>query len=289
MKYLKFCPFYLLSLLPFRFIYFISDIAFVVIYYLIKYRRKVVNANLENAFPDKTKVEIRRIERNFYKHFCDVFLETVKCLTISKKMVNKRFRIKNLSMIDEAHQQKKSIIVYTAHHGNWEWLSFLPLFLPHQVTAFYQELSNSYFDDLMKVIRSRFGVLCVKSNQGYKTLVKFEKEKILTLNCLIGDQSPGKTASKHWVNFLNQESAFLAGTDRIAKKLKYMMIFASMQKKERGKYELEFLLLESNPEQVDSSKIIKSYANKLEDSIKKSPELWLWSHKRWKLTKPDKK
>lgn len=269
--------------------YLVSDFVFILIYYFIKYRRGVVRSNLENSFPDKTKTEIIRIEKKFYKHFCDLIFETIKALTISEKTIKKRFRIKNKEIIEQAYFRNESVIMYTGHYGNWEWLSFLALFLSHQTTTFYQKLSNSYFNDLMLVIRSRFGAICIESAQGYRALIKFREEKQLTFNCIIGDQSPSKTSSIHWVNFLNQETAFLVGAERIAKKTNYLLVYPSIKKERRGIYELEYKLISNNPKQMEKSEIINLYAQKLEESIILSPELWLWSHRRWKLTKPNKK
>jgi KDO2-lipid IV(A) lauroyltransferase len=242
--------------------------------------------NLENSFPDKSTVEIVEIEKGFYKHFCDVFFEIFKVLTISKGAIPKRLFVKNIELIEELYRQKKSVILYSAHYGNGEWFALLPIFVPHKGTGFYKKLSNNYFDQLMQIIRCRFGAIGVESSHGYKTLVNLQQNKVLTLNCVISDQSPVKEASKHWVKFLNQETAFLIGADRIAKKLNYVVIFASFQKIKRGKYEVEFILIEEEPNQKESTEIIDKYAEALEDVINKSPELWLWSHRRWKLTKP---
>jgi KDO2-lipid IV(A) lauroyltransferase len=248
-----------------------------------------VRFNLKNSFPDKTIIEIIQIEKKFYKHFCDISFESIKALTISKKSIAKRFQIKNKNLIDELYSQNKNIILYTSHYGNWEWLSFSPLFLPYQIQTFYQELSNSYFNDLMLVLRSRFGTWCVESNQGYKTMVKLQQEGTLTMTCMIGDQSPKKQSSKHWVKFLNQETAFLIGPDRIAKKLNQTLLYASFKKPRRGKYEMEFISIEDSPNQCKSEELINKYVKLLENTIIETPELWLWSHRRWKLTNPNKK
>lgn len=244
-----------------------------------------MSTNLERAFPDKSKTERIRIEKRFYKHLCDVFFETIKSLTISGTQIDKRFIIKNSKMIEELYAQNRSVILYAAHYGNWEWLGFLPLFIPYQASAFYQKLSNKYFDDLMQLIRSRFGVICFESKDGYKKLVKLGNEKKPTFNYIIGDQSPTNNSSKHWVKFLNQETAFLVGADRIAKKLNNVIIFPTFLKHKRGKYELEFSFVTSTPNGTVSSEVIEAYSRMLEESILKSPELWLWSHRRWKLTK----
>lgn len=288
MKYIKFLPFYILSILPLGCLFVVSDFMFVIIYYIIGYRRKVVRLNLKNAFPKKTEQEIIQIEKKFYQHLCDIIFEILKGLTMSKKTIAQRFRIKNIEMIEELHTREKNIILYTAHFGNWEWLGFLSLFIPYKTqTTFYQKLSNAYFNELMLLIRSRFDCICIESKQGYKTLIKLRQEKKLSITAIIGDQCPGGDASKHWVEFLNQDTAFLVGADRIAKKLNYEVIFVAFQKIKRGSYEIEFIPIENNSQLNKSEEMINQYAQCLETAIIQSPELWLWSHRRWKLDKPE--
>jgi Kdo2-lipid IVA lauroyltransferase/acyltransferase len=280
---LKFLPFYALSVLPMFMLYGISTIAFLIIYYLVKYRRGVVTTNLKNSFPLKNEAELNLIRKKFYRHFCDLMFESIKVLTISKKGLKKRFHIKNPELIQEYYNKKRSIVLYTAHHGNWEWLAFLPLFIPHQATAFYQPQSNKYFDKLMKILRERFGVICVESNRGYKAILEFDQKNILTMNYIIGDQSPRKDSTKHWIRFLNQDTAFLIGADRIAKKSNQVVLFPVYRKKIRGHYEVEFRIIEENCRDTEGYAIIDKYARLLEESINNSPEMWLWSHRRWKL------
>ena len=283
-KYLKYFPFYMLSVIPLQGLYLISDFIYFMSYHLIKYRRNVVRTNLKNSFPDKTETEIVDIEKKFYKHFCDVAVESIKALTISNKQISKRFRVKNKELIEGLFKQKKNIILYAAHYGNWEWLSFLPLYIPYQSLTFYQKLSNDYFDELMQIIRNRHGAWCVESHQGYKTLVRLKNENAITVTGIIGDQSPGKQSSKYWVNFLNQQTAFLVGADKIAKKLNQTVVYVSFQKLKRGVYEIAFESF--GDEHNKSEDIIDKYAAALERSIINAPELWLWSHRRWKLTRP---
>lgn len=285
MSKVKFFPFYILSIIPFPGMYFLSDIAYIILFYVVRYRRKVVRSNLLLAFPEKSNQEIVSIERKFYRHFCDIFFESVKVLTISKKSISKRFVLKNPEILLEFYQKKKSIILYTAHLGNWEWLTFLPLSLPHQVTAFYQPLSSKYFDQLMNLVRSKYGVDCVESAKGYKALLQYDRQNIITLNLIIGDQSPSGNSSKHWSKFFGQDTAFLIGADRIAKKSNQAVVFPYFKKTKRGCYEISFELLEENPKSNTNQQVIEKYALALERSIKKSPEQWLWSHRRWKLKK----
>lgn len=286
MKYLKFFPFYLLSLLPLSFLYVISDCLFFILYYLIGYRRKIVRSNLKNSFPNKTIEERNRIEKEFYKHFSDVAFETIKKLTITKKGVLKRVKVKNTDLITELFNKKKNIILYASHYANWEWLTCLEFYTPYKTQTFYKKISSSYFNDFMLLMRSRFGVTCIESRLGYKTLVATQQQQNgLTLTCLIGDQSPLRKSTKEWVTFLNQETAFLAGADRIAKKLNYAVIVPVFHKYGRGKYEIDFSLITTNAREMESEDIIKAYAKTLEEAIIKQPELWLWTHRRWKLTK----
>ncbi len=287
MKYksrIKFFPFYLISLLPMPVLYVLSSLTYAVLYHIVRYRRLVVRENLKNSFDTLSNLELREIERGFYAHFCDIMVEAMKCLTISKSHINKRFKVKNIELIQKYYDQNKSIILYTAHQGNWEWVSFLPLFVPYKFTAFYQPLSNRYFDELMKLIRERFGTICIESNKGYRSIIEFEKKEILTLNCIIGDQSPKEESPKFWVQFLNQETAFLTGAEKIAKRNNQVLVFPSFRKLKRGYYELEFQKIEERPETRDNFDMVNTYAQLLEKAIRRAPKLWLWSHRRWKLT-----
>ena len=289
MKKLKFLPFYFFSLFPLSCLYLISDICFIAVFHLFRYRREVVRTNLINSFPNKSITEIKVIERKFYQHFCDIVFESIKALTINKKSISKRFHLKNKELIEQFHKENRNIIMYAAHYGNWEWLSFLPLFLSYKTTSFYKPLSNKYFDQLMKLLRSRFGVLCFESGNGYKTLLKLDQKNILSLNCIIGDQSPLKSPTNYWKIFLNQKTAFLIGADKIARKSNQVVIFPFFQKIKRGIYEITFKIITEFPKQNATHEIIDKYAQVLEKNINNSPELWLWSHRRWKLSMPEGK
>ncbi|MCT4622177.1 MAG: lipid A biosynthesis acyltransferase, partial [Schleiferiaceae bacterium] len=160
MKYLKFFPFYLISLIPLRVLYGLSSAMFFVLYHIIKYRRDVVSGNLNRSFPEKSEMEIKEIEKKFYKHFCDIAIESIKGLTMSKKLMSKRLKIKNLSLVEDLFKKNKSVIMYTAHIGNWEWLNVLPTMVPYKTQSFYQKISSNYYDQFMLDLRSRFGMNC---------------------------------------------------------------------------------------------------------------------------------
>lgn len=284
---IQFFPLYQLSYLPLGFLYLFSDFACFILYRILKYRKAVVRTNLINSFPDKNIEEIKKIEKAFYQHFCDTFIESLKSLSISEKEAKARYKVINPELAQKYYDLNKSITLYSAHQGNWEWLGYLPLYVSHQMTSFYQPLSSGYFDRLMLQIRRRFGVICIESSKGYRTITKLKEDGILTMNIIIGDQSPMKNSSKHWLQFLNQHTAFLIGADRIAKKSEHIVLFPCYTKLKRGYYQVEFKLITDETISKSGNEVIDKYAALLEEAIQKSPEMWLWSHRRWKLKAED--
>tara|TARA_R110000868_G_scaffold366839_1_gene629764 strand:- start:4168 stop:5076 length:909 start_codon:yes stop_codon:yes gene_type:complete len=290
MKYLsrfKFLPFYAISLLPMWALYRVSDIMYFLVFHVVGYRKKVVFTNLRNSFPFKSDEEIKQIAKDFYRHFCDIVLESFKRLTIGEKAIKKRLLIKNPELIEQYVNDERSILMYTGHQGNWEWLVFLPLMFPYSSNTFYKPIKNKYFEELFKNMRERFGVNCVESDRGFRTIIDNHQKNVLTLNCMIGDQSPTKKSFKYWHNFLNQETAFLIGADKIAKRTDQVVIFPFFKKLRRGYYELEFRIIEDHPQIKNNFEILEKYVQQLEQAIVSAPELWLWSHRRWKLKKED--
>ncbi|MCM4170749.1 hypothetical protein DHD32_04615 [Arenibacter sp. TNZ] len=286
MKYLsrfKFLPFYAISLLPMWALYIVSDFMYFLVYHVVGYRKKVVFNNLRNSFPSKSDDKIKQIGKDFYRHFCDIALESFKRLTIGEKAIKKRLLIKNPELIQQYINDDRSILMYTGHQGNWEWLVFLPLMFPYTSNTFYKPIKNKYFEELFKNMRERFGVNCVESDKGFRTILDNHQRKELSLNCMIGDQSPTKNSSKYWYNFLNQDTAFFVGADKIAKKTDQVVLFPFFKKLKRGYYELEFRIIDDQPQLRSNFEILEKYAQQLEQAIVSAPELWLWSHRRWKL------
>ena len=280
---IKFLPFYLLSVLPMSLLFILSDMTFILIYYLIGYRKKVVLENISGAFPTKSEKEVKAIAKDFYRHFCDIIFESIKRLTISKRAIRKRLKIKNPELVENYLNERRNILLYTAHQGNWEWLIFLPIYFPYHSNTFFTPLKNNYFNELFRLMRERFGVHCVPSNNGYRTIIGDARTNDLTMNCIIGDQSPHSQSSLHWYNFLNRDTAFFTGADKIAKKINPVILFPFFKKVKRGYYELEFQLIDENPRERRNLEVVERYAKQLEGAIIKSPEMWLWSHRRWKL------
>lgn len=277
--------FFLISLLPLSLLYLISDIAYIVVFYLVSYRKKIVFDNISEAFPEKSIKDIHLISRQFYKHFCDNIFETIKLLTISQTSLLKRYQITNPELVNKLFDEKKNVIQYMAHYANWEWNAVLPLLIKYKVLTFYQTLRNSKIDELTKKVRERFGIVASESEKGFKTMLGFWKKGINTYTLMVGDQSPHVGRDKHWIKFLNHDTAFLTGTDRIARKFDHIIIFPFIKKVKRGYYQIELIVLQENSKDSLHGEIIENFARQLEKNIYHDPALWLWSHRRWKLNK----
>lgn len=281
---IKYLPFYFLSILPMPILFLLSDISFLLIYHLLGYRKKIVFENLKNSFPENNAIEIQKIARGFYRHFCDLMFESIKGLTISRKEIKNRLHIQNPGLVHKYLEDQRDIMLYTAHQGNWEWLIFLPLFFPYYSNTLYRPLKNNYFNGLLQLIRQRFGVHLIEERKGYRTIVKLKEAKVPMMNCIIGDQSPSRKSAKYWFTFMNRETAFYGGPDTIAKRTDQVVLFPNFHKLRRGRYQLRFDLITDNPRSDNGSGLVEKYVRQLEIAIRKSPELWLWSHRRWKLS-----
>ncbi|MEP0305394.1 MAG: lipid A biosynthesis acyltransferase, partial [Maribacter dokdonensis] len=257
MKYLRFFPFYVLSILPFWILYMISDITYFLTYYILGYRKKVVCKNLHLAFPNKSEKEINSIAKKFYKHFCDMFFESIKLLTIKPSEIENRFKINDLSQLTDHLKNNENIMLYTAHQGNWEWLTTVPLFLEVNCNTLYKPLSNTYFNDLFILMRERFNVHCIPSNKGYRHLLHLKNNNVVSMNCVIGDQSPLGKSGKSQTQFFNQQTSFFTGAAKIAKKTDSIIFLPYLKKIKRGTYELFFETIVNSASNLDEQNIIE--------------------------------
>lgn len=273
---------YLLSLLPFRLLYFISDGLYFLLYHVIGYRRDVVNANLKNCFPEKTTAEIIKLEKKFYRYYCDLLLETFKTLTISPKKMLQHCRLDQAAdlLFKQLAADHKSIIIVMGHKGNWEWAgNTFSLCCQHQLYVIYHPLTNTYFNGLICKMRQRFGTRLIPMKDTFRDILKNRHE--LNATAFIADQSPNP-ASAHWMNFLKQDTAVFMGTEKIAQKIKYPIVFVSVKKLTRGYYLLMAEVLQAPPYAGTEGSITETHTRKLEADIMEQPETWLWTHKRWK-------
>lgn len=261
-------------------LYILSDICCVILYRVVGYRTKVVRENLQKSFPEKTKEELLHIEKAYYKHLCDVFLETFKKLTISEEEIKKRFRIVNPELIEKHIQNKQSMLMYMGHCGNWEWggmvfaLSFdIPLY------SLYKPIANKRFEEFTNTkIRTRGGLKLVPMQQALRHLIAHKNEP--TATTFIADQASAPESSP-WITFLNQDTTVFDGVEKLAEKFNYPVIYVSIKKTARGYYQMEFTEL-----QAADTPITLQFFQVLERDIKLQPEIWLWSHRRWKFKRP---
>jgi KDO2-lipid IV(A) lauroyltransferase len=277
---------YLITLLPLRVLYLFSDLFYLVLYYLAGYRRKVVAANLRNAFPEKSEAERKKIERGFYKHLCDLIVETLKAKHMSPKQISQRLVVRDLSSVDRLYKDGKNLIALTSHYNNWEWFSAVPLAIPYKILTVYKPLTNKYFDHFILNLRTKFGVWASPMQNILRDMLKFRNEKILTISGFIADQTPPPDEHAYWTTFLNQETGFFRGAEKLAVKYDMPVIFVNITKIKRGYYEVAFELITDQPGKEAPGFVTSRYAEKLEAVIKEKPDYWLWSHRRWKYKKP---
>lgn len=279
---------YLISILPFWVLYGISDFFFIIVFYITGYRKKVVVENLRNAFPEKSEEDIQRITKQFYHHFCDVIFETIKLLTISIPEFKRRcvYDEDAIKTFNRFFDKKQSIVGVMGHCGNWEWAAIAHQFyFTSLITGVYHPLSNKSFDDFMLKLRSRLGGQIIPMNQVYKQLLILREKKIPTTLGLIADQT-APPESAYWTKFLNQDTPVFYGTEKIAKKFNYPVVFLSVKKTKRGYYTLSTHVITENPKDLADGLISELHTRQLEKNIREQPYNWLWSHRRWKHKKP---
>lgn len=272
------------SLLPLRVLYLFSDIFYYILYYIIRYRRKVVRMNLRNAFPEKDEVEIAHTERKYYRHMCDLFVEMYRMWHMSEKEMKKRCVFKNSDVVRKYFAQGKSVIGVLGHYGNWEWMSSYSLWMDDGLVfyALYKPLHNRVLDRMMLRIRSRFRAKLIAKDDILRQIVNDKRAGQLFLAGFIGDQTPNTSNLNFWMDFLNQDTPVLIGTEKIARKFDLPVISLHMRCVRRGYYEVSFVDLCAEPKTLEPGELTRMHTRILEQAIRDVPELWLWSHKRWK-------
>jgi KDO2-lipid IV(A) lauroyltransferase len=275
---------WLLSWLPLRVLYLISDVICPVLHYVVRYRVRVVRRNLSQAFPHKTEAERRTIERRFYHHLCDYGLETLWLMHASKKAIKKHIHFDNIDLLLSTGRDGKNVIALFGHYCNWEWVCSIPLFMDDtmRVATLYKPLKSRFFDKMLLDFRSKFGTECVAKNRVMRAIVQFGREHTPFVLAFIADQTPSAGNIRYWTTFLNQDTPFLTGWESIAKKSNAIVVFLNMQKVRRGFYQCRVEQLSDAPQQVTEYALIEKYARKMEENILLDPAHWLWTHKRWK-------
>ncbi|MEZ3575906.1 MAG: lysophospholipid acyltransferase family protein [Muribaculaceae bacterium] len=273
--------------LPLRVMYVLADIAFVLVYYVARYRRRVVDDNLAQCFPDMDQKARAAIRRQFYRNFCDTFVEAVKLLHISDKEICQRMQFENTALIDELLSQGKSVAVYFSHCGNWEWAPSVTLHTTHhqgvEYCQVYRPLRNHAFDALMLRIRSRFGSLSFAKATVFRDLVHLKRDNVLTVTGFMSDQKPSHNDPTVVTMFLNRPTAFISGTETLARRMGLAAIYWDMEKTARGHYRITCRLLDDGTHAGEPGTLTRNYAAMLQDTITRNPAIWLWTHKRWKI------
>lgn len=275
----------LLSFLPFRLLYFISDIIAFLAYHVVKYRHKVVMSNLTNSFPEKSERELTAIAKKFYRFLGDYIVETVKLSSMSEKTMRKRLQVENIEAINEAVDAGQSVSLYLGHYGNWEWISSLPLHISTKAKCaqIYHPLENKTFDRILFKIRTRFDANNVAMADILPTLIHWKKEGVPSVTGYIADQAPGFNIHL-FVDFLHQETGVYTGPERISKFLGAKAVYGHISRPRRGHYILRFETITDNAKKEPIFETSRKYFSLLEKNIKEAPQYWLWSHRRWKRT-----
>jgi len=242
----------------------------------------VVLENLRLAFPEKSEAEKIKISKRFFKHFTDLFMESVKAFSISEKEILKRYSYKNPELVNNFTKQGKSIALVAAHQANWEWSISLPLVLDGKVNGAYTKLGNTYFEKAVRVSREKFGVSGYKTSETVKGMQRNFADKTQGLYILLSDQSPQVHKTFYWSTFFGIKVPIHTGAEMLAKKFDLVVINYITRKVKRGYYETEFQLITETPKEFDNYQITDKYLRLTENNIKQQPELYLWSHKRFK-------
>jgi KDO2-lipid IV(A) lauroyltransferase len=287
--YILFYPvIWLISILPFPVFYLFSDGVCFLTYRVIGYRKKTVRENLALALPHLSERERRNIEKKFYSHLCDMFLEMIKTLSISKKEIEKRFTFSNLDIYLELEKKNKSVAVLCAHYASYEWVISMNYYINHKGYGIYKKIANPYFDTLVKKIRSKFKAELISTKETIATIANNFNQGELSLYGFASDQSPKKNAAYHWAPFMGHEVPVHTGAEMLAKRFDMNVIFLRTKKIKRGYYEASFEVLSEDVKSVPNYEITDRFLQLVEQQILEAPEYYLWTHKRWKYrnTKP---
>lgn len=274
-----------ISRLPLSVLYLIADFLFYLAYYLVKYRKNVVFTNLKNAFPNKSNREINTIAKKFYRNLAHVAVEVIKAYTMPANEIMKRVKPVNMEAVQKWHKEGKTFIAMVPHLCNWEWIGLAcSLYLEHETDVIYQRLGVEKANLFMYRLRSRFGAVPIEKKSVFRELLR-TKHIVKSIGS-VSDQTPTVGDHRFWTYFLNQETAFFHGTEKIAKKLNYAICIIHMRRLRRGYYEMEFIPLDEPPLKQEENYYTAKFASWLENTIQQYPADWLWTHKRWKLKKP---
>ena len=281
MKYIFLVLLYIIAILPFPLIYGIAFIINFILNVVVKYRSEIITANLKQAFPEKSTKEINQIKRNFYRNYTEVFMESIKLLTLSESRLRKMIRFREDVAYEKFYQEDKGAIIITGHRGNFELGGqYLSMVLRHPFYGAYKPFKSKTFEFLWHKIRHNFNMKYIPAKQVSRFLFQHRNEGLYLT--FLNDQSPTKGDQHFWINFLNKDAMFFTGPEKLAMKLNLPVYFIDMIRLSRGKYEFQVEEVSANLKNEEKHEISAKYVQLLEKAIRKYPDGWLWSHKRWK-------
>lgn len=271
-----------ISIMPFRVLYIFSDFICFFVYRIFGYRKKTVRKNLDLVMSHLTKKERLQIERKFYSHMCDMFLEMIKTMSISDRQIRKRFVFTNIELLKEYEKRGKSIVLMCAHYASWEWLIVIAKYIDFKPIAIYKKIGNKYFDRLVRRIRHRLDAELIEAKKSIELIESNNRNKVMAVYGFASDQSPQLNKAKYWDYFMGQLVPVHTGAEMLAKRLDLNMVFVKVEKVKRGYYQATIKPLVENPREIPDYEITSMYLREVEKQIYEAPEYYFWTHKRWK-------
>lgn len=272
-----------ISILPFRVFYLVSDMVFVLVYHIFGYRRKTVKENLDLVFPEKSTEEKKSIQKKFYRHMCDIFLEMIKTISISDEELKKRFVFTNPEEFERLKKLNKSIVAMCGHYASYEWMIALQLHgIDYKAFGIYKKVKNPYFDKMARDIRGKFNGELIPTVEATSKITALEESGQRGVYAMIADQSPKRFKKTHWIDFMGIKAPVFIGSEVLARKLDMAVVYLNVEKVKRGHYAATLINISDNPRQEPEFAITKEYIKLLERQIHNDPQYYLWTHKRWK-------
>ncbi len=280
--YLFYPLLFLVSRLPFPLFYLLSDGVCFLLYRVFGYRKSVVRSNLKLALPHLSNQDNHTLERKFYRHLCDLFLEIIKSMGMSKKEMLKRFKVKNIEVLTQFEKENRSAFLMCGHYASWEWMMSLGYHMNHLGYGIYRPIKNPYFDRLIKKIRSRHDAYMIPQKTAAEIIREKELKNERGVYGFASDQSPRPTSKSYWRTFLGIDVPVFTGAERLARELNIPVVFGKIKRVKRGYYELEFKLISDQSKDTAVNQITDVYTEWLEEQIKEDPSQYFWTHKRFR-------
>jgi len=272
--------------LPLWLLYGLSSLLWPVVYYIARYRLTIVRSNLQRCFPDKSSAELRRIERQYYRHLCDLLAEGIYNLRAPLHKVRQHYRFENAEILEPYYNANRSVVLMSAHYNNWEYMiTSLDHSISHHGVGVGKPLDNKGFGRFITARRARYGTEIVDQTDVRQTMAYYDRWQVPTAYMMLSDQSPSNPHRSFWTTFLGQDTPFLFGAEHFARKYNMPVFIYDVRKERRGHYSIRFNLLTDSPNSLPEGQITEHYARRLETLIRENPQYWLWSHRRWKLTR----